>query len=102
MGFVLVSSFGDRKDETMREDIGKTLKQLLISDLFVEIPEENIGVDDGLQSVLGLDSVGFVELRVLCEQHFYIKIDDTHFTPENFSSIRNLAHLIENLQEKRK
>lgn len=71
---------------------------MIVEDLYVEIAEENIGLDDGLRSVVGLDSVGFVELRVLCEQRFNIEIGDNDYTPENFTSIRQLADLIERLQ----
>jgi acyl carrier protein len=39
-----------------------------------------------------------VELRVLCEQRFNIEISDDDYTPENFDSIRHLAHLIERLR----
>ena len=74
---------------------------MIVKDLFVEIPEEKIGLDDGLRTVIGLDSVGFVELRVLCEQKFNIEISDDDYTPENFTSIRLLANLIDRLQSKR-
>jgi acyl carrier protein len=47
---------------------------------------------------VGLDSVGFVELRVLCEQRFNVEINDNDYTPENFTSIRLLATLIDRLQ----
>ena len=77
------------------------LRRMLVNDLYVELPEEEIGIDDGLRSVVGLDSVGFVELRVLCEQRFNIEIDDAVYTPENFTSIRCLARLIERLHAQR-
>jgi len=82
----------------MREDLIKELRTMLVDDLFVEIPEDQIGLDDGLRTVVGLDSVGFVELRVLCERRFNVQISDNDYTPENFSSIRRLANLIERLQ----
>lgn len=84
----------------MREDVIATLKKLLITDLFVDVPEDQIGPDDGLQSVIGLDSVGFIELRVLCENRFNINITDADFTPDNFRSINRLANLVNQLQAK--
>jgi acyl carrier protein len=84
----------------MREDLIAALRRMIVNDLFVEIPEEQIGLDDGLRTVVGLDSVGFVELRVLCERRFNVQIDDSDYTPENFTSIRLLADLIERLQAK--
>ena len=85
----------------MRDDLIASLRRMIVNDLFVEIPEEQIGLDDGLQSVVGLDSVGFVELRVLCERKFNIEVNDEDYTPENFSSINRLAKLIARLQAKR-
>ena len=81
----------------MREDLISALRGMVVNDLFVEIAEEEIGLDDGLRTVVGLDSVGFVELRVLCEQRFNIEIGDDDYTPENFTSIRLLANLIDRL-----
>ncbi len=82
----------------MRDDLVSALRQIIVNDLFVEIPAEQIGLDDGLRTVVGLDSVGFVELRVLCERHFNVQVNDDDYTPENFTSIRRLATLIERLQ----
>lgn len=85
----------------MREDVIAGLRKMIVNNLFVEIAEDQIGLDDGLRTVVGLDSVGFVELRVLCEQKFNIEINDDDYTPENFTSIRLLANLIDRLQAKR-
>jgi acyl carrier protein len=82
----------------MRDDLIAKLRAMIVNDLFVEIAEEQIGLDDGLRTVIGLDSVGFVELRILCEQRFNVEISDDDYTPENFTSIRLLTNLIERLQ----
>jgi len=89
-------------EEQMKDEIVTTLKKMLIDQLFVEIPEEKIGLDDGLQSVVGLDSVGFVELRLLCERNFNVQISDEDYTPDNFNSVRHVAELIERLQAAQK
>jgi acyl carrier protein len=85
----------------MREDLIASLRKMIVNDLFVEIAENDIGLDDGLRTVVGLDSVGFVDLRALCEQRFNVEISDDDYTPENFTSIRLLADLIDRLQAKR-
>ena len=82
----------------MREDIIASLRKMIVEDLYVEIDENDIGLDDGLRTVVGLDSVGFVELRVLCERKFNVEISDDDYTPENFTSIRLLSQLIDRLQ----
>ena len=86
----------------MREDVIAELRRMTVNDLFVEIAEDQIGLDDGLRTVIGLDSVGFVELRVLCEQRFNVEISDEDYTPENFTSIRLLAELIDRLQARQR
>jgi acyl carrier protein len=78
----------------MREDVVRELRNILVDDLLVELPAESIGEADGLQSVVGLDSLGFIELRVACEQRFGVEISDADFTSENFRSLGALADLV--------
>lgn len=85
----------------MREDLIASLRKIIVNDLFVEIDENDIGIDDGLRTVVGLDSVGFVELRARCEQKFNVEIGDDDYTPENFKSLRVLAELIDRLQSQK-
>ena len=70
------------------------LRRTLVNDLFVELEEDKIGLDDGLQTVVGLDSIGFSELRILAERKFNVQISDDDYVPENFSSVRRIADLI--------
>lgn len=85
----------------MNDEMVAALRRMIVNDLYVETEEEKIGVDDGLRSVVGLDSIGFVELRVLCERRFNVQISDEDYTPENFTSIRRIVKLIERLQADR-
>jgi len=43
---------------------------------------------------LGLDSLGFVELLVVIEKAFRVKLMDTGLTREDFGTIRSLAAAI--------
>lgn len=79
----------------MQQEIMHQLKRFLIQELFVETPIDQIGPDDGLQSVLGLDSICFLELRMLCEEHYGISITEAEFTPEHFRTLSALSELIE-------
>lgn len=83
----------------MRDNIIATIRRALVNDLFVELPEDQIGLDDGLQTVVGLDSIGFSELRILCERKFNVQISDDEYTPDNFSSVNRIANLVERLQK---
>jgi acyl carrier protein len=93
-GFEISFSQGD----PMRDDIIASIRRMLVTDLFVELPEDQIGLDDGLQTVVGLDSIGFSELRILSERKFNVQISDEDFSPDNFSSVRRLATFIERIQ----
>jgi len=85
----------------MTEDaIIAALRRMLVNDLFVELTEEQIGLDDGLQTIVGLDSVGFAELLILCERKFNVQVATEDYVPENFSSVRRLTNLIMRLQKK--
>lgn len=57
-----------------------------------------MSADDALRGAFGLDSLGFVELRVQCENRFGVTISDADFSPENFTSIRTVAALVRDLQ----
>ncbi|NMO13933.1 acyl carrier protein [Pyxidicoccus fallax] len=82
----------------MHEELTASIKKILINNLFVELPPEQIGADDGLQSVIGLDSVGFLELRVICEDEFKVSISDEDFNSENFRTVNQIATLIAGLK----
>jgi acyl carrier protein len=85
----------------VNDDAVAAIRRMLVNDLYVEIPEADIGLDDGLQTVVGLDSIGFSELRILCERRFGVQIDDDNYVPENFSSVRRVADLVTRLREAR-
>jgi len=79
--------------------IESTIKKMLVDDVFVSVAPSQIGLDDGLRDVLGLDSLGFVELRSKCEYEFGVTISDEDFVPENFSTVRTLTELVSRLRE---
>jgi len=79
-------------------EIENGIRKILNSELFVEVPPEQIGLDDSLRAGYGLDSLGFVELRVQCEDMFDVRISDEDFTPENFQSVRTVTNLVNRLR----
>ena len=70
------------------------LRDILIEHLFVEFEKDKILPTDSLRQNLGLDSLGFIELKDQVEKQFGIAIAEDEFTPENFSTISSLTGLI--------
>lgn len=71
------------------------LRDILIEDLFVEFEKDGILATHSFRQDLGIDSLGFVELKEQVERRFGIVIDDDDFTPENFSTLSSLTSLIQ-------
>jgi acyl carrier protein len=78
--------------------VTESVKNILSTSLFVEIPPERMDLDDSLRDVFGLDSLGFVELRVQCQDSFGVSVSNVDFTPENFATIRTVVALVERLR----
>lgn len=70
------------------------LRAILIEDLFVESERNMILPTCSFRQDLGIDSLGFVELKEQVEKRLGIVISDDDFTPENFSTIESLTRLI--------
>lgn len=75
--------------------IEDSLRDILVKDLFVEFEKDRILPTASLRHDLGIDSLGFVELKEQIERRFGIAISEDEFTPENFSTIASLASLID-------
>ncbi|VVE29662.1 Acyl carrier protein [Pandoraea cepalis] len=78
--------------------VEEKLKEILVNNVYVETPMDEIGRDDSLRDVLGVDSIGFVELKEQIESSFSVTIEDDEFTPENFRTIATIEALIARLQ----
>ena len=75
------------------------LKDIISSRLDLEIPKEQIELGAGFSSAVGVDSIGFIELRYQCEEEFGIKVLDNEFGPKNFFSCDTLSDFIVNKLE---
>jgi len=80
-------------------NVAESIKDILAADIFVEVPPDEMDEDDSLRDVFGLDSVGFVELRVQCQNRFGVTISTDDFTPENFATIGSVCALVERLRQ---
>ena len=80
--------------KTATSDVEDQIKDILIGELYVESSKDQIGPDDSLREALGIDSLGFVELKEQIEKKFKVGISEEDFTPENFATIATLKALI--------
>ncbi len=78
----------------MSSSIENHLKDILIKDLYIEHEKNKILPTHSFRNDLGVDSIGFVELKSQVEKQFSIVIHDDDFTPDNFSTISSLTELI--------
>jgi acyl carrier protein len=79
---------------TDKEQVVMELKKILTQDLFVEIPEHEITLDDSLADDLGLDSVGLVELMTLLEEKYGIEIDSREAESERLRTLGGLTDFL--------
>jgi len=78
-------------------DALQAIKGILSTEVLVEVPADRMTLDDSLRDLYGLDSLGFVELRVQCEDIFDVVISDEDFAPENFTTLGGVLALVERL-----
>jgi len=76
----------------------KEVEEKLISEvsMILSIETASISLDEPLHS-MGLDSLSFVELLVVIEKIFNLKLMDTNLAKEDFGSIRILAKRIQEM-----
>lgn len=77
-----------------KQQVVKELRQVLVEELFVEVPEGEIRLEAGLASDLGIDSVGFIELIALLEEKYSIKIESDEASRDNFHNLDVLSNFI--------
>lgn len=77
-------------------DLKRRLKELMIERLkFEDMTPEDIGDDEPLfQGGLGLDSIDALEIVVMLESEFGIKVKNESAARDYFRSISSLAQLI--------
>lgn len=78
------------------ENLMATLKAQIVEQLNLqEVKPEDIGDDTPLfKDGLGLDSIDALELIVLLQQHYRIRIANPEQGPEIFHSVRTIANFI--------
>jgi acyl carrier protein len=78
-------------------DLKRKLKELLIERLkFEDLTPEDIGDDDPLfQGGLGLDSIDALEIVVMLESEFGVKVRNESSARDHLRSVSSLARLVE-------
>jgi acyl carrier protein len=86
------------------ENLMATLKAQIVEQLNLqEVKPEDIGDDMPLfKDGLGLDSIDALELIVLLQQHYRIRIANPEKGPEIFHSVRTIADFITAHQQQNK
>jgi acyl carrier protein len=79
-----------------KEQIDNDLKKMLVEDLFVEIPVDEIKGTDSLSTDIGLDSVAHLELFALIEDRYRIKIATEPEAYENYRTVQLMVDYIYN------
>lgn len=85
--------------ERFRELIWENLKLLRyykkkIAVDILNIPEKIIQPEEALISSGLIDSFSLVDLAMLVEDNFNVRIDDTELNVDTFDSLQQLAHII--------
>ncbi|TDV37790.1 acyl carrier protein [Actinophytocola oryzae] len=75
-----------------------TVRSILVSKVYVEVPINEMDDDAGLRDDFGVDSLGFVELRAQLEDTFGIEIEDDDFNADNFSTIANIVGYVDRVK----
>jgi acyl carrier protein len=78
-----------------RGEMLNQLRKILVDDLFVAVPAEEIEASHELGPRLGLDSIGFVELAVIVGNRFQIQAAEADVAQGHFATLEKLCSFIE-------
>jgi acyl carrier protein len=76
-----------------RNQVINDIKHILVEELFIDIPEEEIKEEDAF-AALGLDSVGGLELVTIVEDKYHIHLEEEEDLAENSATIVAFADYI--------
>lgn len=80
----------------IKTDLKEKLKGIIVMELAVQIPIEEITDDVSLyEDGLGLDSISIVNLIVLIEKHFGLTFEENEISAAFFNNINSLAGFIQ-------
>jgi acyl carrier protein len=82
-----------------RSELQDQLRKILVDDLFVAVPAEEIQPQDELGPKLGLDSIGFIELATIVSDRYKIKADENDVSEGHFATLERLCNFILSRQQ---
>lgn len=74
--------------------VADKIKEIISDRLDLDIPRSEIRDAAGFASEVGVDSIGFIELKFQCEEEFNIQISEEEFVPDHFFSVHTLSTFI--------
>jgi acyl carrier protein len=77
-----------------RAELQDQLRKILVDDLFVAVPAEEIQPQDELGPKLGLDSIGFIELATIVSDQYHIKADENDVAEGHFTTLEKVCDFI--------
>ena len=76
------------------------IKNILVDELFIAVPADEISEDASIANDLGLDSVGFVELGALVSEKFGVTVEDKDLTDGDFATINAIWEFVSKARAK--
>ena len=84
---------GIERSSMIKREIISTLQSRIAKDI-LNIPEKTIALEEPLISSGLIDSFSLVDLAILIEDVFKVRVDDTELNSDVFDSLDQLANLI--------
>jgi acyl carrier protein len=79
----------------MNQSTVNRLKTIISEELDVNLKPDDIDADASLlEGGIEIDSIAIVELIAIVEEKFSILFDDDDLVPESFSTVNNLANVV--------
>ncbi|HEX9112876.1 MAG TPA: acyl carrier protein [Nitrospirota bacterium] len=79
-----------------KDQIVNDLKKILVEDLFVEVPIDDIKLTDSLSTDIGLDSVAHIELFAIVQDKYGINVPTDQDSLVNYRTVQSMSDFIWN------
>lgn len=77
------------------DELKQRIKTMIVEHLFLSVEPSQIGDNESLMEVYGVDSVALFELVVGLEEEFGIPMEDSDFTIDTFRTVNSIAKFVE-------